>query len=85
MNKTFAGADEQKPRNKSTPKASDRRSEMRIGTSQRAASSGQESKRTPKPVILPTVERRTGVERADAGKSPYWWTAPTPDSRPPLT
>jgi hypothetical protein len=38
----------------------------------------------PKPVILPTVERRTGVERAAAGKSPHWWTAPTPDSRPPL-
>jgi hypothetical protein len=38
----------------------------------------------PKPVILSTVERRTGVERAEAGKSPHWWTAPTPDSRPPL-
>jgi hypothetical protein len=25
------------------------------------------------------------VERADAGKSPHWWTAPTPVSRPPLT
>ena len=38
----------------------------------------------PKPAILSTVERRTGVERAEAGKSPHWWTAPTPNSRPPL-
>ena len=25
------------------------------------------------------------MERADTGKSPHWWTAPTPVSRPPLT
>jgi len=30
------------------------------------------------------ADKRTGVERADAGKSPHWWTAPTPNSHPPL-
>ena len=39
-NKTFAGADKQNPCNNSTPEASDRRSEIRIGMSQRTASSG---------------------------------------------
>ena len=70
-NKTFAGADKQNPCNNSTSEATVRQSEIRMGTSQRAASSGQESKQAPNPVKLPAAERSTGVESADAGESPH--------------
>jgi hypothetical protein len=70
-NKTFPGADKQNPRNNSMPEASDRRSEIRIGTSQRAASlqPGERANAQPRNISHLGEEDR-GRERQRREKSP---------------